>query len=115
MSSDTIVECSFLIPILRDANLSDGLAHDAETWDQLDGAVFAQFDGMTFAPELYRGAYRDPDTRERVNDESRRFIVAIPRSRLDELRQLLGEACGWFMQKCIYLSVAGEVEFVRKP
>jgi hypothetical protein len=47
--------------------------------------------------------------------ESRRFIVAIPQSRLDELRLLLVEACTWFFQKCIYLNVAGEVEFIRKP
>ena len=115
MTLETIVECSFLIPIRRDANLSDGLPHSTDIWDQLDQAIFTRFGGLTYDPDVYRGAYRDPDTGERVDDESRRFIVAIPRSRLDELRQLLGEACGWFMQKCIYLSVAGEVEFVRKP
>ena len=50
-----------------------------------------------------------------MDDESARFIVALPESQVDELRQLLVEACNRFYQKCIYLSVAGQVEFVNKP
>ena len=30
-------------------------------------------------------------------------------------RALLVEACNVFAQKCIYLSVAGQVEFIAKP
>jgi hypothetical protein len=77
--------------------------------------LFARFDGGTAAPDLYRGFYRDPDTGLRVDDEARRFIVAVSETSLDEVRRLLAEACDWFQQKCIYLSVAGQVEFVRKP
>jgi hypothetical protein len=40
-------------------------------------------------------------------------LLALARSRLAELRQLLAQACGRFQQKCIYLSVAGRVEFVE--
>jgi hypothetical protein len=47
-----------------------------------------------------------------MDDSSRKFIVALPRRRLRELRALLVEACGVFQQKCIYLSVGGTVEFV---
>ena len=82
---------------------------------KLDGELFRRFAGGTQAPDLYRGFYRDPDTGQRVDDESARFIVALPESQVDELRQLLVEACNWFYQKCIYLSVAGQVEFVNKP
>ena len=71
-----------------------------------------RFDGVTQAPGLYSGAYRDPDTGERVNDESRRFIVALPEERVDELKALLRTACEVFQQKCIYLSIAGSVELV---
>jgi hypothetical protein len=115
MSQERIVECSFFIPIRRDANLSDGQPHEQDVWAKLDFELYARFEGGTLAPDFYRGFYRDPDTGQRVDDESARFIVAIPESRLDELRQLLAEACDWFFQKCIYLSVAGQVEFVRKP
>ena len=114
MAEERIVECAFLIPIRRDANLSDGLPHSTRMWEQLDEAIFDRFSGLTFDPDVYRGAYRDPDTGLRVDDECRRFIVAIPEGRLGELRQLLAEACGWFFQKCIYLSIAGQVEFVKK-
>jgi hypothetical protein len=112
---ERVVECSFFIPIRRDANLSDGLPHASKAWEQLDKAVYDRFEGMTAAPGYHRGFYRDPDTGQRVDDESRQFIVAVPESRLDELRQVLAEACGWFFQKCIYLSVAGQVEFVKTP
>jgi hypothetical protein len=40
-------------------------------------------------------------------------IVAVPRARVEELRELLRQACGKFQQKGIYLSVAGRVEFVE--
>jgi hypothetical protein len=115
MSDESIVECAFLIPIRRDVLLSDGETHSAETWDKLDDQLYSRFGGGTNAPGLYAGFYMDPDTGQRVSDESKRIIAAIPESRIDELRQLLVEACDWFQQKSIYLSVAGRVEFVSKP
>ena len=114
MSDERIVECSFFVPTRRDANLSDGRPHGADTWEKLTDELFARFDGGTAAPDLYRGFYRDPDTGQRVDDESRRYLVAVPKSRVSEVRQLLADVCDWFQQKCIYLSVGGEVEFVRK-
>ena len=115
MTELSLVECSFFIPIHRDSQLSDGSLHNQDVWQKLNDELFARFDGGTAAPDLYRGFYRDPDTGQRVDDESRRFVVAVPESALDEVRRLLAEACDWFQQKCIYLSVAGQVEFVRKP
>jgi len=115
MPNENLVECSFLIPIRRDANLSDGQEHKPETWELLFSELFVRFGGRTIAPGLYSGAYRDPDTGLEVGDESRKLIVAIPETELDQLRQLLTEGCDWFQQKCIYLSVAGRVEFVVKP
>jgi hypothetical protein len=115
MATVALLECSFLIPIRRDANLSDGLLHEADTWDKLEVELFERFGGGTTAPGIYAGFYADPDTGKRVDDESKRLIVAVPESRLGDLRQLVAEACDWFQQKCIYLSVAGHVEFVSKP
>ncbi len=107
------LECSFFIPIRRDANLSDGEPHSAEIWEWLDEELFNRFRGGTAAPGLYDGFYRDPDTAERVSDESRKFQVAVSVPQVDDLRALLAEACIKFQQKCIYLSVAGEVEFIE--
>lgn len=83
------------------------------TWIWLEKVLFADFAGGTVAPGNYQGFYEDPDTGEVVRDRSRKFIVAIPRDALGDLRNLLREACERFAQKCIYLSVAGQVEFVR--
>jgi hypothetical protein len=97
----------------RDALLSDGAAHTREAWEWLDDELFDRFEGATKAPGEYQGFYRDPDTQQRVYDASLRFIVAVSDDDLDQLRQLLVAACVLFAQKCIYLSIAGKVEFVE--
>lgn len=112
MASQALLECSFLIPVRRDRNLSDGKPHQPHTWNWLDEALL-DFEGATRAPSLYPGWYLDPDSGERVQDRSRKYFVAVARPRLNELRHLLAQACGKFAQKCIYLSVAGRVEFVE--
>ena len=70
---------------------------------------------MADGAQAAAGWYPDPDTGERVGDRSRRYVVAIARKRVDELRTVLWEACRVFRQKSIYLSVAGHVEFVEGP
>ena len=108
-----IMECSFFVPVRRDVNLSDGELHSTDLWEWLDDELFDRFSGRTIAPGLYDGFYRDPDTGDRVADESRKYVVAIGESQLDELRSLLSVACEKFHQKCIYLSTAGQVEFIE--
>lgn len=110
---DSFLECSFLIPLRRDAVLSDGELHPVEAWEWLRDELFSQFGGQTLAPGLYQGFYTDPDTGVQVHDESYRFIVAVSASKLTELRFLLQAACVMFAQKCFYLSLAGKVEFIQ--
>jgi hypothetical protein len=112
VAAERLYECSFLIPVRRDRILSDGKLQRARTWIWLQHELLV-FGGATRAPDLYEGWYLDPDTGEQVEDRSRKYIVAVPRARVEELRELLRQACGEFQQKCIYLSVAGRVEFVE--
>jgi hypothetical protein len=114
MARKPLVECGFYIPTHRDKNLSDGELHSAAAWEWLEDQLH-EFGGATKATQLYHGWYVDPDTAERVDDLSWRYEVALPRRRLGRLRAILREACGVFRQKCIYLSVAGLVEFVEGP
>jgi len=109
-----LVECAFLIPLRRDKHLSDGLPHQRKAWQWLRQRLF-DFRGATRALELYEGWYLDPDTRQSMTDRSRRYVVALTRPELRKLRALLRQACGVFAQKCIYLSIAGIVEFVERP
>ncbi|HUY89110.1 MAG TPA: hypothetical protein VMV10_10275 [Pirellulales bacterium] len=113
MSKNPLLECAFFIPIRRDANLSDGDLHSEKAWAWLKRELFLHFEGATVAPGFYEGFYKDPDTGEQVTDRSRMYIVAAPSSKVDELRTLLAKACIVFKQKCIYLSVSGDVEFSR--
>ena len=108
-----MVECSFLIPIVRDSTLSDGKEHSRELWQWLDTELLIRFGGRTVAPGYQEGFYRDPDTGNRVDDRSIKFTVVVADEKLDEFRLLLRAACLFFGQKCIYLSVAGHVEFVE--
>ncbi|MGH6635122.1 MAG: hypothetical protein ACRED0_02955 [Gammaproteobacteria bacterium] len=48
-----------------------------------------------------------------MTDTSYKYTVALSHSRLKKLRTLLSEACEVFAQKSIYLSVAGQVEFIE--
>lgn len=113
MVSEVRVECSFLIPIRRDALLSDGRRHSTKTWRWLDEELYIRFGGRTIAPGLYQGFYADPHTGQQVADESRKFMIALPQAQLEQLQGLLKQACMRFQQKCIYLSVAGQVEFIE--
>lgn len=113
--SVSYVQIEFLVPITRDSNLSDGRLHPVTAWRWLDDKLWDAFGGATIAPSLYRGFYRDPDTGEQVHDKSRKYIVAIPETEVPQLRELLAEACWIFQQKCIYLNLAGQVEFIPLP
>ena len=115
MVHEPLLECTFFVPTHRDANLSDGLLHEQRIWNWLHNELFVLFKGATTAPGLYDGYYKDPDTGQPVSDQSYKLIVAVPRLRLDELRSLLSVACMMFQQKCIYLSIAGQVEFIEAP
>ncbi|MFQ5731192.1 MAG: hypothetical protein ACE5KM_04460 [Planctomycetaceae bacterium] len=115
MPGTKYTECSFLIPICGDANLSDGDPHPVEYWEWLFDELFERFGGGTLAPGMWEGFYTDPDSGTRVSDESRKYIVAILESELPSLRGFLAECCREFDQKCVYLSVAGDVEFVEHP
>lgn len=45
-----IVECSFFIPLKRDANLSDGLPHESDMWEKLHAEMYMRFSAGTLAP-----------------------------------------------------------------
>lgn len=87
--------------------------HSSEVWEWLDDMLFELFGGRTLAPGLHEGFYQDPDTGDKVSDRSYKYTVALPRRRLKQLRALLSEACEVFAQKSIYLSIAGQVEFIE--
>jgi hypothetical protein len=114
VATKKLLECSFLIPLRRDANLSDGKLHRRNAWKWLDDELM-KYDGATRALELYEGWYLDPDSGNRVTDLSRKYWVALVANRIRQLRSLLKEACRVFQQKCIYMGIAGRVEFVRRP
>lgn len=113
---ERLAECSFIIPLVRD---TDRMAHPPFAWSRFQDALRETFPKGHSGPELmYKevetvpGEYVDEAAKKVVGDISRRYIVAIPRSDLDALRQLLRKAANTFDQKAIYLSIAGEVEFV---
>src|SRR4051812_27311354 len=61
---------------------------------------------------LVPGEYEEKAGTPPVADTSRRYLLAIPEGKVNDLRLLLRMAAHTFDQKAIYLSVAGTVEFV---
>jgi len=113
---ERLVECSFLVPLVRD---SDRVVHSPIAWSLFQDAMREAFPKGHSGPEMmYKdvetvpGEYVDEAAKKVVGDVSRRYVVAIPRTKLEDLRQLLRKAANTVDQKAIYLSVAGEVEFV---
>jgi len=49
-----------------------------------------------------------------VPDESRKYFLAVPKSRLKDLRDFLRRQLARFDQESIYLSVGGDVEFIER-
>lgn len=118
---ESVVECSFLVPIVGD---TDRKPHAPIAWRLLQDAIHCLFKGLSGPErfllvrdvELVPGSYTEEATGNRVHDESRRYTVAIPEGQVETLRALLRKTANTFDQKCIYLSVAGHVEFVAaKP
>jgi hypothetical protein len=117
-----MLECSFLIPIIRD---SDKSPHQPLAWRALQDMVRREFIEGHSGPEsvsmvmfykdvkLTPGEYLDTEQDKPVPDVSRRYTIAIAEARLDDLRAILRKAANTFDQKCIYLSVAGHAELVE--
>jgi hypothetical protein len=107
-------ECQFLIPRRRDRRLSDGEPHTPMVLAWWRKQLWEKFGLRRWsgAPEF--ADWRD-DSGRRVFDRSVKFTIAIPEDKVDELRQLLMEACVVFRQECIYLRVGGDAELVYAP
>ena len=111
---EEILECAFFIPLIRN---TDKRPHQPLCWNALQDALFEAFGGSTGPEAIYRalrsvrGEY-EGNAGERIVDESWRYIAAVPRSRLTDLRQILARAANTYDQEAIYLSVAGVVEFI---
>jgi hypothetical protein len=112
MSAKALVECAFLLPIRRDAQMSDGKFHDPEVWDWLYKELTNRFSFLVRAPGLYERVWKRPETGELLREKSNKIYVAAKLDDLAILREFLAEACKRFHQKTLYLSVAGNVEFL---
>jgi len=110
--------CVFLVPVVRD---SDRKPHPPILWRLLQDALVGLFEGLG-GPETVL-SYRTPDPvpgswspgegEEAVEDLSRKYTVAIPAERVDELRALLRRAGNSFDQRVMYLEVAGYAELIE--
>lgn len=113
--NNELVECHFLVPLVRDGNRRP---HQPSAWRLLQDALFRRFGGRSGPEGLYVAIRPTPGeytshSGGRVEDESRRYIVAVEEKRVDELKRLLARVANTFDQEAIYLSVCGRVVFVQ--
>ena len=64
-------------------------------------------------PVAVPGAWSPGAGQEPVEDLSRKYTVAVPEDRLDEIRSLLRRAGNTFDQRVMYLEVAGYAELLQ--
>lgn len=114
--AEHLVQCEFLVPTVRN---SDKQPHQPSAWNNLGTEIRRVFpQGHTGPETFYRGdaltpgEYEDCPEEPPIEDMSRRYLLAIPEQRVEELRLLLRKAANTFDQKAMYLSVRGFVEFV---
>ncbi len=98
---------------------SDKKPHQPVAWNLLVNEIRRVFPAGHSGPEtFYRGdalvpgEYEESPGSPPISDTSRRSILAIPESKVNDLRLLLKMAAHTFDQLAVYLSVAGTVEFV---
>ena len=114
MAKVKLVECQFLIPLRRDTEISDGKLVDTRDWRWLQEQLFELFGGWGVMSDSFEGAWRSNVSGKESRDVSKRYFEAISKNQVQELREILKLACEHFGQQCIYLSVAGAVEFVEE-
>jgi hypothetical protein len=115
------VECWFLIPIVRD---SDRRVHQPVLWRLLEEALSDAWGGWT-GPEtmrwgkkkgIVRGGWKAKQSVRPITDESRKYTVFVPPTKLGGLRALLKKTANSFDQQEILLSVRGRRErIIPKP
>lgn len=112
---DALLECSFLMPIRSDGNQSNDAEREAKAWQWLESELLSSFRGIRMYRDTTLGLQRDPDSGQIVAGKLYRYTVPVEKRRLGDMRKLLISACDVFHQKSIYLSIAGQVEFVELP
>lgn len=110
------VQCEFFVPIVRN---SDKKPHQPVAWNLLVNEIRRVFSAGHSGPEtfytgdaLVPGEFEECQAAPPVQDMSRRYTLAIPEAKVNDLRLLLRMAAHTFDQLAIYLSVAGIVEFI---
>ena len=113
---ECLVQCEFFVPIVRNSNKEP---HQPSAWTALGNEIRRVFAAGHTGPEtFYRGdslvpgEYEDCPEAPPIKDESRRYLLAIPETKVEDLRRLLRKAANTFDQKAMYLAVRGYVEFV---
>ena len=106
IGADRFVEARFLVP-LED---NHGVAFEASRFEWLEEELAQRFGGYTLEGE-FDGGWRDD--KRLIKERSRRYLVAIQRSRVSELLQFLRLVKKEFHQKSLYVSFThGEVVFL---
>lgn len=98
-----MIECTFLIPTVRD---DDKQPHCPTLWDHFERDLIETFGGYTFLG-LCRGSWKDSDGNI-ICDYSQRYSVAVENHNEDQFYSLLRHYRVKFGQQCLYVAMTSE-------
>lgn len=111
---EKFIKTEILIPMREDKSFGTSELHSHFRWQLFKKKIFILFDGYTQCPGTYKGAWRDPDTKSKIDDDSLKFEVAVKENELEKMRDLIKNFVGpLFRQKVICLTVKGNIEFIE--
>lgn len=107
--------CQVVIPLVSGRTRAPWHPNKVPDWEAATAYLFGGISPIALAVV---GRWRDPSKPPRkgiVPDPQNRYEVAVGRSRIAELKEYMRFTCVHFEQECLYLALAGAVEFIDNP
>jgi hypothetical protein len=110
-----LIACEVVIPTVSGRTRLPWAPNKMPDWESASAYLFG---GISPIAVGVVGKWRGPAAPPGhgvVPDPQNRYEIAVPDSRVDELREFLKFTCVHFEQECLYFKVAGTVEFLDNP
>lgn len=110
-----LIACEVIIPTVSGRTRLPWAPNKMPDWESATAYLFGGISPIALGVV---GKWRNPAASPGqgiVPDPQNRYEIAVPNSRVDELREFLKFTCVHFEQECLYVNVDGNVDFLNNP